>query len=203
MGLYGNYNLQSHQFFARGHLTPKADFATDAQRVYTMITTNIAPQWQLFNGGNWNYLETALRSYATQTNHALYVFTGTGKALKLFLYCTRKRTRICGIKLICINWKTYPNKFWYGSRFVRDHLFHCCATFTKSKLAWAVCKRFPLIIHVIPYMEEFDFYNDCQISRALIGQEPVDLPCKTGTLIGSPLLECKRTNDVTSHAVLS
>ena len=36
---------------------------------------------------------------------------------------------------------------------------------------WAVCKIFPLIIHVIPYMEEFDFYNNCQISRALIGQE--------------------------------
>ena len=78
-GLYGNYNSQKHQFFARGHLTPKADFATDAQREYTMITTNIAPQWQLFNGGNWNNLETALRSYATPKKHALYVFTGTGK----------------------------------------------------------------------------------------------------------------------------
>ncbi|KAJ7374446.1 hypothetical protein OS493_007552 [Desmophyllum pertusum] len=77
-GLYGNYNLQSQQFFARGHLTPKADFTTDEERAYTMITTNIAPQWQLFNGGNWENLEKALRKYATQTNHVLYVFTGTG-----------------------------------------------------------------------------------------------------------------------------
>ena len=83
--LYANYDIGPKQhFFARGHLTPNADFTTNDERAYTMITTNIAPQWQPFNGGNWNNLETALRNYATQTNHALYVFTGTGKVLKLF-----------------------------------------------------------------------------------------------------------------------
>ncbi|KAJ7374445.1 hypothetical protein OS493_007551 [Desmophyllum pertusum] len=57
LGLYANYNQQKQQFFARGHLTPNADFNTDAEREYTMITTNIAPQWQLFNAGNWANLE--------------------------------------------------------------------------------------------------------------------------------------------------
>ena len=79
MKLYANYDCQNQQFLARGHLTPNADFTTKEERAYTMITTNIAPQWQLFNGGNWNNLETALRKYATQNSHALYVFTGTGK----------------------------------------------------------------------------------------------------------------------------
>ena len=82
--MYANFNQQKQQFFARGHLTPNADFNTDAEREYTMITTNIAPQWQLFNAGNWANLEKALRNYATQTTHPLYVFTGTGKVLKLF-----------------------------------------------------------------------------------------------------------------------
>ena len=44
-----------------------------------MVTTNIAPQWQAFNGGNWQELEKALRSYATKEGHALYVVTGTSE----------------------------------------------------------------------------------------------------------------------------
>lgn len=78
-GLYENYNGQNQQFFARGHLTPNADFNTEEERELTMITTNIAPQWQRFNAGNWNNLETAIRQYATNNQQALYVFTGTGR----------------------------------------------------------------------------------------------------------------------------
>ena len=78
MNLYKNYDIVKQQFFARGHLTPNADFSTEQERALTMITTNIAPQWQLFNSGNWNNLEAAIRQYATNTNHDLYVFTGTG-----------------------------------------------------------------------------------------------------------------------------
>jgi len=77
-GLYENYDSQNQQFFARGHLTPNADFSKQEERELTMITTNIAPQWQRFNGGNWNNLETAMRLYANNTQRALYVFTGTG-----------------------------------------------------------------------------------------------------------------------------
>lgn len=75
--LYDNYNRDAQQFCARGHLTPNADFANNEERSYTMVTTNIAPQWQAFNGGNWQILEVALRRYATDTRNPLYVITGT------------------------------------------------------------------------------------------------------------------------------
>ena len=44
--------------------------------------TNIAPQWQDFNGGNWNAVEQAVKDYATASGHGVYVFTGTGKLAK-------------------------------------------------------------------------------------------------------------------------
>ena len=72
-----NYNQQLQHFCSRGHLTPNADFADPEEREYTMVTTNIAPQWQAFNGGNWAVLETLMRGFATDENHVLYVFTGT------------------------------------------------------------------------------------------------------------------------------
>lgn len=62
--------------FDRGHLTPNGDFSAQQDRDLTMITTNIAPQQ--FNNGNWEALENALRKYASDNGHALYIITGTG-----------------------------------------------------------------------------------------------------------------------------
>lgn len=45
-GLFNNYDIKKQYFLAKGHLTPNADFNTDDERLLTMITTNIAPQWQ-------------------------------------------------------------------------------------------------------------------------------------------------------------
>jgi DNA/RNA endonuclease G (NUC1) len=44
-----------------------------------MVNTNIAPQWQPFNGGNWAKLEKAVRTYSDTNNKRVFVFTGTGK----------------------------------------------------------------------------------------------------------------------------
>lgn len=77
-GLYDNYNIQNQQFCAKGHLTPNADFNDDAERALTMITTNIAPQWQKFNSMNWAGLEAAVRAYATNVRRDVFVFTGVG-----------------------------------------------------------------------------------------------------------------------------
>ena len=74
-----NFNIERNQFCARGHLTPNADFSDGMERARTYVTTNIAPQWQLFNGGNWQILETIIRGYATFTNNHLFVITGTSK----------------------------------------------------------------------------------------------------------------------------
>lgn len=77
-GLYDNYNIRNQYYCSKGHLTPNADFSTDAERSLTMITTNIAPQWQKFNSMNWAELERALRTYAQRNQRNLYVFTGVG-----------------------------------------------------------------------------------------------------------------------------
>ena len=52
------------------------------ERELTMVNTNIAPQWQRFNGGNWAVLEGAVRTYAATMKRKLFVFTGTGKIPK-------------------------------------------------------------------------------------------------------------------------
>ena len=77
-GLYENYNIANQYYCARGHLTPNADFTREEERWLTMITTNIAPQWQKFNSLNWALLEAAVRNYATRANRNVYVFTGVG-----------------------------------------------------------------------------------------------------------------------------
>lgn len=78
-GLFDNFDIQKQFFCAKGHLTPNADFTNDDQRSLTMITTNIAPQWQSFNSINWAGLEDAVRTYAQNNNRDVYVFTGVGK----------------------------------------------------------------------------------------------------------------------------
>ena len=74
-----NFSLRDDQFCARGHLTPNADFSNRSDRERTYVTTNIAPQWQPFNGGNWGVLERNIRGCATSTKDDLFVFTGTSK----------------------------------------------------------------------------------------------------------------------------
>jgi len=77
-GKFPNYNSQNN-FLAKGHLTPNGDFKDDNyERSFTYITTNIAPQWQPFNAGNWAKIESAVTTYAKNKGRTLYVFTGTG-----------------------------------------------------------------------------------------------------------------------------
>lgn len=61
----------------RGHMVPFADFVFAPQRQSTMVFTNICPQWQTFNGGNWNYLEQDLRHLTQKLNMDFVVYTGT------------------------------------------------------------------------------------------------------------------------------
>ena len=64
-------------FCSRGHLTPSAAFETKAERDVTFKMTNAAPQWQVFNGGNWARVEEAVKNYVQTKKVDLYVFTGT------------------------------------------------------------------------------------------------------------------------------
>ncbi len=78
-GIVPDYDPMKEHFYSRGHLTPNGAFATDAERRITMINTNIAPQWQKFNGLNWGAVEGAVRTYSNNRRRKVYVFTGTGK----------------------------------------------------------------------------------------------------------------------------
>lgn len=84
-------------FMSRGHMTAKADFVYGAQHRATFHFVNVAPQWQTFNGANWNTLEMNVRSFAGGRDTDLVVFTGghgvttlphetTGADIPLYLY---------------------------------------------------------------------------------------------------------------------
>lgn len=44
-------------YLARGHLAAKTDFVLSTEQRATFSYINCVPQWQSFNGGNWNTLE--------------------------------------------------------------------------------------------------------------------------------------------------
>jgi DNA/RNA endonuclease G (NUC1) len=62
---------------SRGHMTAKADFVYGAHMRATFWFMNVAPQWQTFNGGNWNNMEMSTRSFAGGYDNNLDVYTGT------------------------------------------------------------------------------------------------------------------------------
>lgn len=70
-------HLTNDFFLSKGHLVAKADFLYGAQQLTTFWYTNAAPQWQTFNGGNWNSLENDCRAFAGSIGADLTVYTGT------------------------------------------------------------------------------------------------------------------------------
>ncbi|KAI5736175.1 hypothetical protein M8J76_000655 [Diaphorina citri] len=59
-------NGKSLAYFARGHLAPKGDFVYAGEQLATFRLVNVAPQWQYFNGGQWEKIESTLRRYVIQ-----------------------------------------------------------------------------------------------------------------------------------------
>lgn len=104
----------SNYYMARGHLTAKADFVFGAAHRLTFWFVNIAPQWQTFNGGNWNTLEQNVRTYASNQYLDYYVYTGTygiatlphastGQEVELYLYVDSNNNK--GLPVPAIYWK--------------------------------------------------------------------------------------------------
>ena len=60
-------------FLSRGHTSAKADFALASLQRATFHIANVAPQWQTFNGGNWNTLEANLRAYVAKLGRDIKV----------------------------------------------------------------------------------------------------------------------------------
>jgi hypothetical protein len=83
-------------FLARGHLAARADFVYGSQQRATFYFVNAAPQWQTFNAGNWEALESSVRAYVDRNKLDLEVYTGTygvatlpnvnGDETELYLY---------------------------------------------------------------------------------------------------------------------
>lgn len=88
---------KNNYYLARGHLTAKSDFVYGEQQRLTFYYVNAAPQWQTFNAANWETLESNLRSFASDRELDLIVYTGlygittlpheqTGNDTQLYLY---------------------------------------------------------------------------------------------------------------------
>ncbi|KAK8378181.1 hypothetical protein O3P69_018863 [Scylla paramamosain] len=73
----------SKYYFAKGHLSPDADFVTTVEQDATYYYINAVPQWQAFNNGNWKYLEYATRDLAEKKKRDLRVYSGGWGVLKL------------------------------------------------------------------------------------------------------------------------
>ncbi|XP_018334885.1 uncharacterized protein LOC108743791 [Agrilus planipennis] len=80
LGLNSNdtrYIQPTNNFFlTRGHFAAKADFIFGAQHRLTFYFVNAAPQFQTFNGGNWNTLENNVRSFSANRQLDLVIYTG-------------------------------------------------------------------------------------------------------------------------------
>lgn len=64
-------------YLARGHMAAKVDFIFGSQQRATFWLMNVAPQWQSFNAGNWERVESSTRKMASQRNTHFDVYTGT------------------------------------------------------------------------------------------------------------------------------
>jgi hypothetical protein len=96
-------NATSDYYLARGHYSAKADFVYGSQQRATFHFVNVSPQWQTFNGGNWEALESSVRAYADKKKLDLVVCTGTygvatlpnvnGIETELYLYVDSKNNK--------------------------------------------------------------------------------------------------------------
>ncbi|XP_063974978.1 uncharacterized protein LOC135161383 [Diachasmimorpha longicaudata] len=78
-----NKYISGSAFMSRGHLTAKVDFVYGSAQRSTFWYLNAAPQWQQFNGGNWETLESSVRRFADRNSLDLIVYTGTHGQMSL------------------------------------------------------------------------------------------------------------------------
>lgn len=87
-------------YLSRGHLAPNGDLIFYSWMDSSFYFLNVAPQWQCFNGKNWNYFEQGLREFVVDRRLDVVVYTGThqvlelqdvnGDMVKIFLYAGDK-----------------------------------------------------------------------------------------------------------------
>uniref|UniRef100_A0A1A9UG98 DNA/RNA non-specific endonuclease domain-containing protein n=1 Tax=Glossina austeni TaxID=7395 RepID=A0A1A9UG98_GLOAU len=70
------FNISKNIYLARGHMAAKADFVFGTQQRATFLFINAAPQWQVFNAGNWARVEDGLRMWASKHRINVDCYTG-------------------------------------------------------------------------------------------------------------------------------
>ncbi|KAH8270532.1 hypothetical protein KR018_011219 [Drosophila ironensis] len=71
------FNFTEDRILARGHMIAKTDQIFAAPQRSTFLFINVAPQWQTFNGGNWESVETSVRKFVADRNITVDCYTGT------------------------------------------------------------------------------------------------------------------------------
>nr|WBG54456.1 duplex-specific nuclease [Austinograea rodriguezensis] len=108
----------SKYYFAKGHLSPDADFVTLTEQDATYYYINAVPQWQAFNNGNWKFLEYATRDLAQQKGRDLRVYNGgwgvlelddnNGNPVKVFLGLVENETVV---PAPAVTWKVVHDEY--------------------------------------------------------------------------------------------
>lgn len=75
--------INDTSYLSRGHLAADADFVFSSAQFATYFYTNVAPQFQAINGGNWLRVENIARNLAMNYETELTVYTGTIGQLRL------------------------------------------------------------------------------------------------------------------------
>ncbi|GAB0092063.1 uncharacterized protein DMENIID0001_070210 [Sergentomyia squamirostris] len=70
-------------YLARGHLSAKVDYIFGSQQRATFWLMNVAPQWQKFNAGNWERVESSVRRMVSERYINIELYTGTYGVLTL------------------------------------------------------------------------------------------------------------------------
>ncbi|XP_061396212.1 uncharacterized protein LOC133331845 [Musca vetustissima] len=70
------FDTSKNIFLARGHMGAKADFMYGTQQRATFLFINAAPQWQVFNAGNWARVEDGVRAWVSKNSKNVDCYTG-------------------------------------------------------------------------------------------------------------------------------
>jgi len=146
----GNQFINEIHFLSRGHLSARADFVYGSKQRATFHFVNVAPQWQTFNGGNWEALESSVRAYADKKKLDLVVYTGTygvatlpnvnGIETELYLYVDRNNNK--AIPVPKFYWKAvYDPKRQVGVVFVGINNPHVSVLQGNDRICTDVCSK--------------------------------------------------------------
>lgn len=77
------YAIHVDAFLARGHLMANVDNIYGSQMRASFYFINAQPQWQVFNGGNWERVESGVRNFIANRNIDCEIYTGVHGVLSV------------------------------------------------------------------------------------------------------------------------